>query len=97
MVGDTNLEDNTNLQEEVLKAKKEKLPWEVPEGKLCDRCGEHKACHIYTEGTMALVHGSYSHYCTCCLFVLKLNHALEQAAKVPSIRQALKIALDGCK
>lgn len=63
----------------------------VPEGMICQHCGERPATGMWTgdEGAVAAIHGAYSWWCERCMVVAQLERARERAAAIPELERRL--------
>jgi hypothetical protein len=67
-------------------------------GDICARCLTRQGTEIWTEGTMAYIHGAYQMYCKVCVLTCQIQHAKERAAAIPEMErelEELKKVVDG--
>lgn len=61
----------------------------IPEGTICNNCGEHPATIKWTEGAIAMIHGSFSYWCKGCALRAQIVHAEERVKALDDLRQEL--------
>ncbi len=62
----------------------------IPIGTVCTSCNLRYATMIWSEGTMAYVHGAYAYRCELCCLKEQLAHAIERAKDIPIMEARIK-------
>jgi hypothetical protein len=65
---------------------------ETPRG-ICQNCNEKPATQTWVGegGTFGLVHGQYQFWCELCCVKAQIKHAEEAAARLPELREKLRV------
>ena len=71
--------------------------FKIPEGTICQVCNEYPAETVYSESTIAAVHGCFAYYCRVCVLREQVKAAEEAAARLPMLRLDLQVALTARK
>jgi hypothetical protein len=56
----------------------------------CQKCNLRKATVLWSEGTVAMVHGAYQARCDLCCVEEQLEHARKMAASIPELELRLE-------
>jgi hypothetical protein len=59
--------------------------------KQCNRCNQREGKNIWSEGSIAYVHGIYQMWCDRCVVEEQLVHAQKAAASIPALEAALRL------
>jgi hypothetical protein len=68
-------------------------PTPVPVAKkvLCQNCGRREGTEIWSEGSIAYVHGIFTMWCKRCTVEKQLAFAQEAAARIPDLQHQLMV------
>lgn len=58
----------------------------------CANCGLRPGTEIWTEGTLAFVHGFYAKWCSVCMLQKQIEHAETSASRLPELGAKLLAA-----
>lgn len=61
----------------------------MEEVRTCSNCGQRPGVVIWSEGSVAFVHGAYAMWCKICAITAQLEHAMARAAAIPVLKEKL--------
>lgn len=59
----------------------------------CQNCKEREGTEIWSEGSIAYVHGMYQRWCKVCVLSAQLEHAEKAVARIPELKKQLALEL----